>query len=84
MSRHYSNPARETDPYAVPDVEVFRVHMADRMTNEDGEPLELGWYYWACFPGCLPDGEPVGPFATKADAIADMREQWNDAEDAEA
>ena len=21
-----------------------------------------GIYYWPCFPGCLPDGEPVGAF----------------------
>lgn len=32
-----------------------------------------GWYWWACFPGCLPDSEPIGPFATEAEAIADAR-----------
>ena len=32
-----------------------------------------GWYYWFCFPGCLPDSEPVGPFATEADALADAQ-----------
>lgn len=30
-----------------------------------------GWYWWACFPGCLPEGEPNGPFATKEEAISD-------------
>ena len=35
-------------------------------------PADLaGWYWQACFPGCLPDGDPCGPFATEADAIAD-------------
>lgn len=34
----------------------------------------VGWYWWACFPGCLPDGEPNGPFATEAEAIADAQD----------
>jgi hypothetical protein len=29
-----------------------------------------GWYYWYCFPGCLPDSEPFGPYATEAEAVA--------------
>ena len=33
-----------------------------------------GWYWWACFPGCLPDGDAVGPFATEAEAIADAQD----------
>lgn len=33
-----------------------------------------GWYWWPCLPGCLPDGDPIGPFATKAEALADARE----------
>jgi hypothetical protein len=32
-----------------------------------------GWFYWYCFPGCLPDSEPIGPFDTEADALADAR-----------
>lgn len=27
-------------------------------------PYDPGWYWWACFPGCLPDGEPDGPYRT--------------------
>jgi len=30
-----------------------------------------GWYWQCCWPGCLPDGEPSGPFKTEAEAIAD-------------
>jgi hypothetical protein len=40
----------------------------------DGEeygPAEKGWYWQACFPGCLPDGEPSGPFKTEDEALAD-------------
>jgi hypothetical protein len=39
--------------------------------REDVPPLEIGWYWWACWPGCLPDGEPNGPFNSEAEAIAD-------------
>lgn len=37
---------------------------------DDAEP---GWYWWPCFPGCLPDGEQAGPFATSRLAWADAR-----------
>jgi hypothetical protein len=30
-----------------------------------------GWYWWACFPGCLPDADPCGPFATSRKAYED-------------
>ena len=26
--------------------------------------LDAGWYWSACWPGCLPDGDPQGPFET--------------------
>jgi hypothetical protein len=32
-----------------------------------------GYFWWPCFPGCLPDGDPIGPFDTEADAIEDAR-----------
>jgi hypothetical protein len=38
----------------------------------DAPPNYRQGYYWqACFPGCLPDGEPMGPFQTEAEAIED-------------
>ena len=55
-----------------------------QFTNEDGGPFgsfevfetepvtgQAYFYWWACFPGCLPDGDPNGPFKNEADAIAD-------------
>jgi hypothetical protein len=36
-----------------------------------GGDIEPGWYWNACFPGCLPDGEATGPFETEALAMAD-------------
>ena len=32
-----------------------------------------GWYWWACLPGCLPDGEPSGPFESEEEAIKDAQ-----------
>lgn len=30
-----------------------------------GDRERVAGYYWiACFPGCLPDGDPIGPFPT--------------------
>jgi hypothetical protein len=34
------------------------------------ESAELaGWYYWYCFPGCMPDSNPFGPYPTEAEAL---------------
>jgi hypothetical protein len=24
--------------------------------------IEPGWYWWPCFPGCMPGGDASGPF----------------------
>ena len=61
----YSDPDREADSYALPDVEVFYIDEAtapDFGIDDNGDLLKTGWYYWFCFPGCLPDSEPYGPF----------------------
>lgn len=36
-----------------------------------GNPTHLGWYWWSCWPGCLPDGDPSGPFPTAEGAYLD-------------
>ena len=105
MSQHYSDPdAREFDPHALPDIEVFqltateaaqqdedliwqyskrpefrlchmnsrtREAMLDAMVKEEG--IKGGWFWWSCFPGCLPDGPAIGPFDTHAAALADAQ-----------
>lgn len=90
MSQHYSDPEREDDDYALPDVETFYHEHAKRelcmlnaghkaelygecVVDEDDNCRGTGWYYWYCFPGCLPDSEPNGPFATEQDAIDAFR-----------
>lgn len=49
-------------------IEVFYLH---DLPNADliKEGYTPGWYYWFCFPGCLPDSDPIGPFETEDEAI---------------
>ena len=92
MSQFYTDPKRETDPYALPDGEVFKM-TRNEMTlygkescwynDDDKEWLESGWYYWHCLPGCLPDGEPIGPFGSKSQAIRDARDDYDDEEESD-
>ena len=44
------------------------------LMGEDNRPMPAGWYWWACFPGCMPDGDPVGPFAGSYSAWRDARD----------
>ena len=82
MSQHYSDPRREDEPFALPDIETFyvddadveRMEQADEKYDDDHGIHETGWYWWFCFPGCLPDGGPNGPFAAEEDALADARD----------
>lgn len=67
----YSDPSRSDDPHALPDVEVFYVKEPFAF---DGMK-DPGWYWWLCFPGCLPDSDPVGPFETEAEALADAQDR---------
>ena len=78
----YSDPTRENDPHALPDVEVFYQDVSDpdcvgNGDQEDG-PLATGWYWWPCFPGCLPDSDPIGPFDSEDEALADAQSEHED------
>lgn len=104
MAQHYSDPSREHDPHALPDIETFQLTAAEVAASDEGlcyeymkrpefrlatmssrtreamldamvseEGISGGWFWQACFPGCLPDGCPFGPFETEADALADAR-----------
>lgn len=66
----YSDPTREPEPYALPNVEVFHIPDDYQPEPEDNtEPYEEGWYYWYCFPGCLPDSDPYGPYDSEEEAL---------------
>ena len=81
----YSDVTRADDAYALPNVEYWHhCHhsaipgdcvVAEEWDGGDGECLGLGWYWVSCFPGCIPDGEPMGPFATEAECISDFQVQ---------
>ena len=79
MTQFYFDPDREGDPHALPDGEVFYIddEKAIRWNTEraeQGTGYAAGWYWWACFAGCLPDSDPMGPFESESDAITDARE----------
>ncbi len=33
-----------------------------------------GWFSWFCFPGCLPDSDPCGPFSREWEALREARD----------
>lgn len=86
MTQFYLDPERKAIPYALPNAETFYI---DHQGHCDNKPFELphdlpgdtgyslaseGWYWWLCFPGCLPDSDPFGPFPTEAKAIANAQD----------
>jgi hypothetical protein len=75
MSLHYFDPSRAGEPWALTDSEVLHVGLDEYVDASGGclDPLPSGWYWQACFPGCLPDGEPHGPFNSEAVALADAQ-----------
>ena len=44
--------------------------------DDDTAYWYCGWYWWSCFPGCLPDGDPNGSFNTSRQAHTDAREEF--------
>ena len=84
----YSDPTRESEEHALPDIEVFQACQICGEQTCSGSSMKGhvhrygptehhyvdGWYWWSCFPGCLPDSEPFGPFDTEAEALEDARD----------
>lgn len=114
MAQTYSNPKQESDPYALPDLEVWRsevyrydCHACGSVSEQDEEQATAdpdgatcpacerqgpgegtlvrtgrkGWYWWSCFPGCLPASDPHGPFDTEDEALTDAREGVEDGDE---
>jgi hypothetical protein len=52
-----------------------RDKMFDAMIEEEG--ITGGWFYWYCFPGCLPEGFPIGPYKDHKAAIKACQEEAN-------
>ena len=68
-----SDPGKPGTPYDPPygSFEVF--HSDAGVLSPTGVQFP-GWYWWPCFPGCLPDGDANGPFTTEAEALADAQD----------
>lgn len=66
MSFHHTRDG----PRSLPNVEVFYFD-GEREPGDCFEGCEPGWYWWACFPGCLPDSDPCGPWPSKEAAMED-------------
>lgn len=73
MSYEYINEKRESEPHALPDVEIFE-HEKACLDGTCMHALEDGFYYAHGFPGCLWDSDPVGPFETYSIALEQARE----------
>lgn len=80
MTQAYSDPRRASDPHALPDIEVFYAAEGalDDPEDPNAEPSAAGWYWQAGFPGCMPDGDPVGPFDTETEALEDAQDGHDD------
>ena len=60
--------------------EFLREAINDSWADESTESAKrdaskdlAGWYWWTCLPGCMPDSDPIGPFKTEAEALADAQ-----------
>jgi hypothetical protein len=73
MSTHHFTDTEGNEHWPV---EVF---YHDGTPDVDDEPaMEAGWYWWTCFPGCMPESDPHGPFDREDDAITDAEYWLND------
>ena len=55
--------------------EVFHAQGRENVDYHDLPEFQCitgaGFYWQACFPGCIPDGDAIGPFDSETAAIAD-------------
>jgi hypothetical protein len=56
--------------------EVFHVPTDYTLTDDDGEPLDEGWYWWYVQAGCLPDSDASGPFKDEEGAAENAEEDY--------
>lgn len=73
MSYFHSDETRKS---SVPNAEVFYANKGDlnSMDYDDEGDSPAGYYYWFCFPGCIPDGDAMGPYNSTHEAIKACRD----------
>jgi hypothetical protein len=59
--RPQHEPLYDIDPWTGATIEVF---WADRVLAQSFGASGPGWFWWTCYPGCLPKCPPAGPFPT--------------------
>jgi len=80
MTYHYLDASRESDPHALPDVEVFDEYKGRGRFLDPNDPRPPMWwdgkgfYYAPGSPGCLWDSDPVGPYDSESEALTAARE----------
>jgi hypothetical protein len=67
MAWYYSDPADANGKWSLPNINV-QSYQGD---EEVGGP---GYYGCFGFPGCLPDSDLFGPYATEDEAVAALRD----------
>lgn len=65
---------QDSEGHPIGSFEVFYQTGEEDLRPGDDVDIQTGWYWWACFPGCLPDGEMNGPFMTEDDAFNNAME----------
>tara|TARA_Y100000310_G_C20459714_1_gene704741 strand:- start:273 stop:524 length:252 start_codon:yes stop_codon:yes gene_type:complete len=55
-------------------VEFARNQLSENIYGADDAEDYVGFYWRACFPGCLPDGEASGPHRTYQAAMDDAND----------
>lgn len=49
----------------------FLIYWEDGVSLDGEEDISAGWYWRSEFPGCMPEGEANGPFASSFAAKSD-------------
>ena len=85
MKHFYSSDKEENVRWSLPNVETFYLSEMEAIYNRNNAdhateytPMESGWYWWTCMPGCLPDSSPFGPFESEEEARWYSRELLNE------
>lgn len=74
VAQRYPTKSALIDLCRTNNVEVFHVDARDAgasRNNKNEDMTRVGWYYWTCLPGCLPDSTAFGPFNSPLGALRD-------------
>ena len=78
-----TNPPDNVEVFHHDQSECDDINAINGVSAEDADTSEAsfytpGWYYWFCFPGCIPESLASGPFDTSEAAVEDAWEQAGD------